>query len=242
MALSYSHIKVELKEILLSNKPSELYALSPKGTVPVLHINNTTVIDESLDIMKWALKQNDPNAWICYKQTIQFDIVEENDKEAVDITDKFMYNTFKTANMDAVLETVARIVKEKDSMTDLTKQYIMRLYEMIKNKEDFKLTLDPNDPEHPDNEDPIKWSGGMGAMAKLSAMLSYLAISSKNDEAFNLLSHLGSELYNLPNQHVILLDKITKYLDKTYKTSSTEKVEVEELAESILIDLRRKVA
>ena len=78
-------------------------------------------------------------------------------------------------------------------------------------------------------------------MAKLSAMLSYLAVSSKNDEAFNILSHLGSELYDLPNQHVILLEKITKYLDKNYKTSSKE-VEVEELAESILFDLRRKVA
>tara|TARA_B100001013_G_scaffold154358_1_gene91863 strand:+ start:130 stop:282 length:153 start_codon:yes stop_codon:yes gene_type:complete len=50
MALSYSKIKVELKEILLSNRPSELYAISIKGTVPVLCINNTTVIDESLDI------------------------------------------------------------------------------------------------------------------------------------------------------------------------------------------------
>ena len=170
-------------------------------------------------------------------------IVEENDKESVDLTNKFMYNTFtKTANMDAVLETVARIVKERDGMTELTKQYISRLYDMIKNKEDFKLTLDPNDPEHPDNEDPIKYSGGMGAMAKLSAMLSYLAVSSKNDEAFNLLSHLGSELYNLPNQHVIMLDKITKYLDKNNKISSKEKVEVEEIAESILNDLRRKIA
>jgi len=169
-------------------------------------------------------------------------IVEENDKESVDLTNKFMYNTFtKTANMDAVLETVARIVKERDGMTDLTKQYISRLYDMIKNKEDFKLTLDPNDPEHPDNEDPIKYSGGMGVMAKLSAMLSYLAVSSKNDEAFNILSHLGSELYNLPNQHVIMLDKITKYLDKNYKPSNKE-VEVEDIAESILFDIRRKIA
>ncbi len=204
--------------------------------------NIVETIKEKLKEFKSTVKRLQTSRGYNAYQAESTAIVEENDKEAVDITDKFMYNTFKTANMDAVLETVARIVKEKDSMTDLTKQYIMRLYEMIKNKEDFKLTLDPNDPEHPDNEDPIKWSGGMGAMAKLSAMLSYLAISSKNDEAFNLLSHLGSELYNLPNQHVILLDKITKYLDKTYKTSSTEKVEVEELAESILIDLRRKVA
>ena len=61
MALSYSKIKVELKEILLSNRPSELYAISIKGTVPVLRVNNNIVIEESLDIMKWALMQNDSN-------------------------------------------------------------------------------------------------------------------------------------------------------------------------------------
>ena len=73
MALSYSKIKVELKEILLSNRPSELYDISPKGTVPVLCINSTTMIDESLDIMKWALIQNDPNLWISYNKRMQFD-------------------------------------------------------------------------------------------------------------------------------------------------------------------------
>ena len=111
-------------------------------------------------------------------------IVEDNDKESVDLTDKFMYNTFETANMDSVLETVARIIKERDSMTDLTKSNMNRLYDMIKNKEDFKLNIDPNDPEHPDNEDPIKYSGGNGAMAKLVSHLSFLAMNSKNDEVF----------------------------------------------------------
>ena len=81
MALSYSKIKVELKEILLSNRPSELYAVSIKGTVPVLCVNKTTVIDESLDIMKWALMQNDSNSWISYKKRTQFDIIKENDNE-----------------------------------------------------------------------------------------------------------------------------------------------------------------
>jgi hypothetical protein len=170
-------------------------------------------------------------------------IVEENDKEAVDITDKFMYNTFKTANMDAVLETVARIVKEKDSMTDLTKTNIHRVYDMIKDKEDFQLNIDPNDPEHPDNEDPIKYSGGQGAMAKLVSMLSYLAMNSKNDEVFNLLSQISSELYNLPNQHVIMMAKIVKYLDQKNKVPAKEKeVETENIAETILTGLRRKVS
>lgn len=168
-------------------------------------------------------------------------IVEENDKESVDITGKFMYNTFETANMDAVLETVARIVKEKDGMTDLTKSNINRLYDMIKNKEDFKLNIDPNDPEHPDNEDPIKYSGGQGAMAKLVSHLSYLAMNSKNDEVFNLLSQISGEMYNLPKDHVILLAKIAKYLDKNNKAPAKEPA-MEDLAEATLNNLRRKIA
>jgi|TARA_R110000851_G_scaffold8032_1_gene30877 hypothetical protein len=166
----------------------------------------------------------------------------ENDTKEVDISDKFMYNTFKNTDMDAVLETVARIVKERDSMTDLTKQYFDRLMDMIKGKEDFKITCDPNDPEHPDNEDPVKYSGPSGAMAKLSSMLSYLAMCSKNDEAFNILSHLGSELYNLPQKHVVLMAKICKYLDSNYDANPKQVEPAESITESVLNDLRRKVA
>ena len=91
MALAYSKITVELKEIFLNNRHSELFAISPKGTVPVLYINDTTVIDESLDIMKWALKQNDPNSWISYNNRKQFDIIEENDSEFKFWLDRYKY-------------------------------------------------------------------------------------------------------------------------------------------------------
>ena len=59
MALSYANIKVELREILLSDRPKALYDASEKGTVPVLQLANGTVIDESFDIMVWALNQTD---------------------------------------------------------------------------------------------------------------------------------------------------------------------------------------
>ena len=101
MALSYSKIKVELKEILLSNRPSELYAISNKGTVPVLYINNSIVIDESLDIMKWALIQNDPNSWISYKKRTQFDIIKANDNEFKYWLDRYKYfDRFPENNRD----------------------------------------------------------------------------------------------------------------------------------------------
>jgi len=91
MALSYSQVSVEIKEILLNNRPPELLAASIKGTVPVLCINDTTVIDESLDIMKWALIQNDPNLWIQYNKAMQFDIIEENDNEFKYWLDRYKY-------------------------------------------------------------------------------------------------------------------------------------------------------
>jgi len=101
MALSYFKIKVELKEILLSNRPSELYAISKKGTVPVLCINNSIVIDESLDIMKWALMQSDSSSWINYKKRIQFDIIEENDNNFKYWLDRYKYfDRFPENNRD----------------------------------------------------------------------------------------------------------------------------------------------
>ena len=91
MALSYSKVSVEVKEILLNNRPPELLAVSIKGTVPVLCINDTTVIDESLDIMKWALIQNDPNLWSHYNKKMQFDIIEENDNKFKYWLDRYKY-------------------------------------------------------------------------------------------------------------------------------------------------------
>jgi glutathione S-transferase len=56
--------KVILRDIVLSNKPSQMLAASPKATVPVLVIKENVVIEESLDIMLWAFSQNDPNDFL----------------------------------------------------------------------------------------------------------------------------------------------------------------------------------
>ena len=64
MALSVSAQAYEHREILLRDKPVEMLAASPKGTVPVLVLPSGRVIDESLDIMLWALQKNDPQQWL----------------------------------------------------------------------------------------------------------------------------------------------------------------------------------
>jgi len=64
LALVVSGTRCELREIKLSAKPEAMLAASPKGTVPVLVLPGGTVIDESIDIMRWALAQQDPEGWL----------------------------------------------------------------------------------------------------------------------------------------------------------------------------------
>jgi glutathione S-transferase len=63
MAVSYSGIAVELREVVLRDMPASLLACSPKGTVPVLVLPDGTVLEESRDIIDWALAGNDPDTW-----------------------------------------------------------------------------------------------------------------------------------------------------------------------------------
>ena len=64
LAIAVSGQPVELREVALKNKPAELLAASPKGTVPVLILPDGQVIDESMDVMLWALGQHDPENWL----------------------------------------------------------------------------------------------------------------------------------------------------------------------------------
>ena len=64
MAIAASGVQVSLREVLLRDKPPELLAVSPKATVPVLVLTDGGVIEESLDVMQWALEQSDPCGWL----------------------------------------------------------------------------------------------------------------------------------------------------------------------------------
>jgi glutathione S-transferase len=64
MALLASEQIFELREIALANKPADMLQVSPKGTVPVLLLPTGEVIDQSLEIMQWALNINDPQCWL----------------------------------------------------------------------------------------------------------------------------------------------------------------------------------
>jgi glutathione S-transferase len=76
MALLVSQTPFTRIEVKLSAKPAELLAASPKGTVPVLVLADGSVIDESLDIMHWALARHDPDNW---RAGIDDDLIATND-------------------------------------------------------------------------------------------------------------------------------------------------------------------
>ena len=63
-AIVASGLVCELREVVLRDKPAALLDASPKATVPVLVEPDGTVIEQSLDIMLWALQQNDPDTWL----------------------------------------------------------------------------------------------------------------------------------------------------------------------------------
>lgn len=68
-ALCQAGVPVELREVALSNKPAELLAVSPAGTVPVLQLTSGEVILHSRDIMRWALAQRDTDGWLARGDT-----------------------------------------------------------------------------------------------------------------------------------------------------------------------------
>ncbi|VVQ36966.1 glutathione S-transferase [Pseudomonas fluorescens] len=79
MALRYSGVPVDIVEVSLKAKSAEMLAISPKGTVPVLDAGGR-VIDESLEIMRWALAQNDPDDWLLDGDSRIAELVEANDQ------------------------------------------------------------------------------------------------------------------------------------------------------------------
>lgn len=89
LALLSSGTKVELREILLRDKAPELIQASPKATVPVLVVDG--VIDESLDIMQWALARNDPDGWL-EMPADGYDLIVQSDSHFKPALDIYKYN------------------------------------------------------------------------------------------------------------------------------------------------------
>lgn len=92
LGILFAELQVELREITLKNKPSQMLAISPKGTVPVLQLVDRTVIEESTEIMIWALEQQDPQGLLDAEVLQQANaLIDKNDNEFKYWLDRYKY-------------------------------------------------------------------------------------------------------------------------------------------------------
>lgn len=92
MALKYCGIRVDLREIELKSKPQQMLLCSAKGTVPVLALADGTIIDESRDIMLWALSLCDPEHWQTDDSATEINrLLNDNDYDFKQNLDRYKY-------------------------------------------------------------------------------------------------------------------------------------------------------
>lgn len=91
MALKAASIAVDHREVVLRDKPQTLLDISPKGTVPVLQTARDQVFDESLDIMHWALSQNDALGWLNGNVAEMQTLISDNDGPFKYHLDRYKY-------------------------------------------------------------------------------------------------------------------------------------------------------
>ena len=92
LGLLFAEQQVELREVVLKNKPQQMLDISPKGTVPVLQLIDGTVIEQSREIMLWALEQNDPENLL--DKTVLNEanmLIDQNDNEFKYWLDRYKY-------------------------------------------------------------------------------------------------------------------------------------------------------
>lgn len=103
MALKYAGIQFEHREIELRNKPQSMLLASPKGTVPVFCVDGL-VLDQSVNIMRWALKISDPDRWEGVDDNVSQNWIEKNDGPFKVLLDQYKYpNRYPDLNQAAVL-------------------------------------------------------------------------------------------------------------------------------------------
>ena len=88
LAMAISETPYVLREVHLARKPAEMLEASPKGTVPVLVLADGTVIEESIQIMRWALQCNDPETWLQRDDTA---LIARNDGPFKHDLDRYKY-------------------------------------------------------------------------------------------------------------------------------------------------------
>ncbi len=116
MALKISKTKVILREVVLRDKPDAMIAASPKATVPILVLPDGTVIEQSIDVMRWALSQNDPHQWLEYEDQANI-LIEQADGPFKTALDRYKYHTrYEDADPEIEQTKALNILQQWDTM------------------------------------------------------------------------------------------------------------------------------
>ncbi|MEP6342904.1 MAG: glutathione S-transferase [Maricaulaceae bacterium] len=91
MALAMSGLPFEHREIILRDKPASMLGYSPKGTVPVFVTEQGEVIEESIDLVHYALGQNDPEGWLKGLDAASQQMIADNDGPFKHHLDRYKY-------------------------------------------------------------------------------------------------------------------------------------------------------
>jgi glutathione S-transferase len=125
MALAYTDVQVEIREISLQNRPEELYEISKKGTVPVLITIDGLVIDESLKIMLWTLKSNLNRTWLTENHNKEIEMINRNDILFKKWLDKYKYHDRYLENSkEHYRKKCADILSEYENQLNKTKYFL----------------------------------------------------------------------------------------------------------------------
>lgn len=142
MALAYAKIDTCQIEVDLKNKPIEMINASAKATVPVLILENKIVIDQSLEIMRWALKQSDPDGWLTTKGD---DLIHYNDTQFKPMLDGYKYDQYNREahrdnaqdylqQLDKLLSKNHYLLNDKISIADVAIFPFIRQFYMVDQK------------------------------------------------------------------------------------------------------------
>jgi len=131
MAIKYSEIVVELREVKLSSKPQSLLDISAKGTVPVLQLPGNGILEESIDIIHWALSRHDPQDWSLRKvdtlRTRAMELIGENDQVFKKHLDHYKYSDrypewpaehYRNQGMEYLLQLERHLEQNRYLITD----------------------------------------------------------------------------------------------------------------------------
>lgn len=137
-----------------------------------------------------------------------------------------------------------KLGEDMDNVEDTTREHfqtrlVTAMLELFRNRNNLNLEIDPNDPEHPDNENPAKYASALGEVAKLSSLLSYIAINIKDDSAFAVLTELSERIHDMDDDAIVMVYKMADAIDKAAQTTSekTEESVNVSLDESVLVGL-----